>query len=89
MHNTIDYSVHSDEAQKRAAAVADVREWFGEERWAKILPDVKGLILSPEPEKTEEDRMSNEDKLRFMMSFGGVQGYPVTALIDAIKAGEL
>lgn len=68
MHYEIDYKRFATVAERDAAAVADVREFMGAERF----DTVRGLFAQLEPVAL--------DLFRLQMSFAGIQGYPVEAL---------
>lgn len=69
MHNNVSYPASDPNRQERA--INDIKEWLGEKRFA---------ILEAEWKKPGMTRWA----LRVMLSFAGVQGYPVTALADSI-----
>lgn len=57
-------------ADKQTAALNDIRDWWGEERYNKVVGLFKELAAP------------TRELFALQMSFAGVQGYPVTALYD-------
>lgn len=57
------------EQEKEQQAIADLREWFGEAKFAFITETLDSV-------KT----MAEVDSLDFAICFGGVTGYPVCCL---------
>ena len=71
MHTKIKYP-QTDPAEKRAAAIADIRAWVGDERFEKIC---EGFKARP--------RVSPEH-FTLLLSIAGIAGYPVRALYETI-----
>lgn len=69
MHTTIDYSTHADESAKRQAAIADIKEYLGEERFNYV---------SGEFSKFGKEAMPIETMEGYLM-LAGISGYPVIA----------
>lgn len=65
-HYTIDFNA-LPEADRDAAAIESIRDWLGGERYASLNRD---LPLAYE--------VMNIDHFRLMMSFAGIEGFPVT-----------
>jgi hypothetical protein len=68
MHYEVSYRAHEDVAAADAAAIADIRDWLGAERFATVDSVYRQLS---EPVSL--------DLFRLQMSFAGIQGYPVAA----------
>ena len=68
MHNEIKY----EGPNKADKAIEDVREWLGADRFNLLSEYIESLSDTPQ----------NRDKVALMISFAGVQGYPVTAMCD-------
>lgn len=77
MHTTVDYTSMKTEDEKEAKALADCKEWFGEERYEKIVQTFKA-------EKT----VPTFQKFSFLLCMGGVEGYPVRVLYEHIYGKE-
>ena len=75
MHNTVDYSKIEHEGKKRSAAINDIKEYFGEERWAALMEVV-------------EDPNTTCQTLDFLLNFAGVQGFPVHAFMKRYRATD-
>ena len=81
MHYNTDYA-HLEGAEKLEAAIQDIREYYGEERFLKI----EATML--------EHLRKNPDYQLFsaMLHLSGIQGYPAyawhTVLLDRIKNPE-
>ncbi len=70
-HYDVDYSKLTPQA-KYNKAIADIKDYMGEERYNKVI----GLFKQMQPIPLE--------KFHLQMSFAGVQGYPVVAMYDEI-----
>lgn len=70
-HYDVDYSALTPQ-EKFNKAIADIKDYMGEERYAKVVSLFK---LHP-PIALEV--------FHLQMSFAGVQGYPVVAMYDEI-----
>ena len=68
-HYDINYG-NKSAADKQAAALADIRSFWGNERYEKVV----GLF--------RQMAAPTRDVFALQMSFAGVQGYPVTALYE-------
>ena len=75
-HYNINYGNRSA-ADKQAAALADIRSFWGDERYERVV-DLFKQLAAP-----------TRDGFALQMSFAGVQGYPVTALYDHLWPNEL
>ena len=72
-HYTVDYSSAPSPEVKREMALEDVRGYLGSvKRYEEVLNLVRSMIVL---------RWSDE-AIRIGMSFVGIEGYPVTALIE-------
>jgi hypothetical protein len=74
MHTTIDYSGLTGRA-KREKALADCKSWLGEAKFKSVM---KSLELSQECGGPTAHR----EYLQFVLSLGGIAGYPAQAMID-------
>lgn len=72
MHTDILYSGSVEE--KDAKALRDLADWFGD-KWPQLDSDFRNDF--------EHEGLTFK-QLRFYMSFGGVQGYPVEAYARSI-----
>ncbi len=68
-HYDVDYSLLEGDA-KREKALADLKEFWGEERYERFLNKCRAI--------TED--LPTIFGFRLLLSFGGVEGYPVLAL---------
>ena len=71
-HYDVDYSQLKN-PRKRRQALLDVRAYTGRERYAKIREIIR------------KDPNTSIDYWHMGLSFAGIQGYPVTALLEAYK----
>lgn len=73
MHYKVDYSLLSDDPVLcRESAVRDIKEFWGEKRFDRIVGEFKKCA----PMELE--------KFELLISFAGVSGYPVKALHETI-----
>lgn len=70
-HYNIDYSLLEGDA-KRAKALEDIKEFWGEERFNRIVEALKA------------NEAVTLTRLGLILSFGGVEGYPVKALHEHV-----
>ena len=68
MHYEINYKGHATVADADRAALKDIAEWMGQERYDRLCETFAAL----------EQPMSQED-FAVVCSFAGIQGYPVEA----------
>lgn len=80
MHYTISYK---DGPDKAAKALQDIREYVGEEHWARLgkLFIQPGETINGYGNAKEAVRM-----IRLALCFAGVHGYPVRAYLQAVFA---
>jgi hypothetical protein len=78
MHYTIDYSKRTDK-DVDAAAIRDIIDYLGEERFQQISAALKDGIRQG----------VTEDEFHLPLSFAGVQGFPVGAWYRTLKAEVL
>lgn len=71
MHSNIHYT--GEEAEKRAKALEDLKNWFGLEKFNSFSADVKAC----------KPPLSRE-QFRFACMIGGVEGYPVEVWADEL-----
>lgn len=76
MHYEINYGAHTDVVAADAAALADIRDWMGADRFETVDAMYKQLA---EP--------ISIDLFRLQMSFAGIQGYPVEAWYRSLWPG--
>lgn len=76
MGYTKDYSGIASE-EKEEAAIADVKDWMGEEDFAKMVANLRG------------DHGIMPKQWAFMgLMMAGVQGYPATAMVERYWKAE-
>ena len=75
MHHNIKYDL-SQPALARAAALKDIEEWMGTDRFKRVCAEISKM-----------GEVSLE-KLELMMSFAGIGGYPVRALHEHLFPGK-
>jgi hypothetical protein len=76
MHYEVNYKDHKDTTAADTAALKDICEWMGEERFTRV-DDLYRQMLPVSLEL-----------FRLQMSFVGVQGYPVEAWHRSLWPGE-
>lgn len=64
------------EEEKREKAVADVREYLGEERFEMLTESIASGNFS-------------DDFVDMVMGVAGIQGYPVHAMLETYKAKKV
>ena len=73
MAYTVDFSGVAPE-QKAAQAIVAAKDYLGEDRFAEVI-----RILS---ESITAGEIENRRQVRLAMSFVGIRGYPVDAIIE-------
>ena len=77
MHYEINYKGFADTADADRAALADIQDWMGSDRFARVDAVYRELT---EPVSI--------DVFRLQMSFAGIQGYPVEAWYRSLWPGR-
>lgn len=62
--------------EKRAAAIEDIKRYIGEENYERASAIIRRDIAAG----------TTDDEFRFQLAFVGVQGYPVTAWLETLRA---
>lgn len=70
MHTDIDYSGISDQTEKDAKAIEDIKNWLGKKKF-----DEFELLIH----RTKQARKVPFSELQLACGIGGVQGFPVYA----------
>ena len=68
-HYTINYEGRTP-IDKHNSAIQDIKDWLGEERFDKLVKAIKA------------DPQYSFEQFQLIVSFAGVQGYPVKALYN-------
>ena len=72
MHYDIDYSSYDNPLAKQAAALADVRDYLGQERFFNLVQEFRKVEYMP------------LERFTLLMSISGISGYPVRAFHEYI-----
>lgn len=63
-------------------AITETRNYLGDENFEIVLNHMRDFYKNPPKENTP---WQNDNGMHLMLSFAGVQGYPVNALIRMVK----
>lgn len=80
-HQEINYKGIENAEEK---ALQDCKEWFGS-KYERVIKSLEDVVKSNE----FSDKKQMRNRMLFMLSFGGVQGYPAQILVDKIINGDV